>query len=121
MSRLPPRSKEEEWLSQIIVRLNELFVTDGLTDKDLINYAYVIRDKVGENTKVMQQIDNNSVEQALLGDFASAMDDAVMASSEAHQKQMLQYLNSKELQTGLQRVVFELLVAQRRAGLGEAG
>lgn len=34
------RSKEEEWLSRIISRLNELFLTDGLTDKDLINYAY---------------------------------------------------------------------------------
>lgn len=36
-----------------------------------------------------------------------------MASSEAHQKQMLQ-----ELQAGFQRVVFELLVAQRRTGIG---
>lgn len=44
--------------------------------------------------------------------------EAVMASSEAHQKQMLQYLNSKELRAGFQRVVFELLVAQRRAGIG---
>ena len=111
-----PRDKAEEWLSQIIVRLNELFITEGLTEKDLINYAYVIRDKIGENEKVMQQIDNNSAEQAMLGDFANAMDDAVMASSEAHQKQMLQYLNSKELQAGFQRVVFEMLVAKRSGG-----
>ena len=111
-----PRDKAEEWLSQIIVRLNELFITEGLTEKDLINYAYVIRDKIGENEKVMQQIDNNSAEQAMLGDFAGAMDDAVMASSEAHQKQMLQYLNSKELQAGFQRVVFEMLVAKRGGG-----
>ena len=28
--------------------MNDLFVTDGLTDRDLINYAYTIRDKVSE-------------------------------------------------------------------------
>jgi type I restriction enzyme, R subunit len=107
------RSKEEEWLSQIITRLNDLFVTDGLTDRDLINYAYTIRDKISENERVMHQIANNSAEQALLGDFAGALDEAVMDSSEAHQSQMMQYLNSKELQAGFQRVVFDMLLAKR--------
>ncbi len=112
------KNKEEEWLSQIITRLNELFVTDGLTDRDLINYAYTIRDKISENENVMQQIANNSAEQALLGDFAGALDEAVMESSEAHQNQMMQYLNSKELQVGFQRVVFDMLRTQRAAGVG---
>lgn len=107
-----PRDKAEEWLSQINGRLNDLFVTDGLSDKDLINYAYTIRDKVGENQGVMKQIGNNSPEQAMLGDFSGAMDDAVMASSEAHQKHMMQYLNSKDLQAGFRRLGFDLLVAQ---------
>ena len=108
-----PRSKEEEWLSLLIRRLNELFITDGLSDNDLINYAYTIRDKISENEAVMHQIDNNSAEQALLGDFAGALDDAVMESSEAHQSQMMQYLNSKEVQAGFQKVVFDMLVAKR--------
>ncbi|KAA3614250.1 MAG: type I restriction endonuclease subunit R [Planctomycetota bacterium] len=108
------RNKEEEWLSQIIARLNELFITDGLTDQDLVNYAYTIRDKVSENKRVMHQIANNSPEQALLGDFPSALDEAVMGSGEAHQKQMMQYLNSKELQAGFQRVILDLLLAKDR-------
>ncbi|MEM7481093.1 MAG: DEAD/DEAH box helicase family protein [Acidobacteriota bacterium] len=111
-----PRNKEEEWLSQIISRLNELFVTDGLTDNDLINYAYAIRDKVSENQRVMQQIANNSPEQALLGDFSTALDQAVMGSGEAHQSQMMQYLNSKELQAGFGRVVFDMLLAKLASG-----
>ena len=110
------RSKKEEWLSQIITRLNELFVTDGLTDQDLINYAYTIRDKVSENESVMHQIANNSAEQALLGDFGGALDDAVMESSEAHHNQMSQYLNSKEVQSKFQRVVFDMLLAQQVLG-----
>lgn len=38
-----------------------------------------------------------------------------MDSSEAHQSQMMQYLNSKELQAGFQRVVFDMLLAKRAA------
>ena len=106
------RSKEEEWLSQIIIRLNELFITDGLTDKDMVNYAYTIRDKMSENEKVMDQIANNSPEQALLGDFGDALDDAVMDSSEVHQNQMNQYLNSKEVQANFKRLIFDLLLAK---------
>ena len=108
-----PHAKEEAWLSEIISRLNQLFLTDGLTDQDLINYAYTIRDKIRENETVMHQIANNAPEQALLGDFAGALDDAVMESGEAHRNQMMQYLNSKELQAGFQRVVFDLLLEQR--------
>lgn len=78
------KSKKEEMLSHIIGRLNEMFITDGLTDQDMINYVYTITDKVSENGKVMNQIANNSAEQALLGDFAGATDDAVMNSGEAH-------------------------------------
>ncbi|WP_420094630.1 type I restriction endonuclease subunit R [Geothermobacter hydrogeniphilus] len=103
------RDKKEEFLSQILARLNELFITDGLTDKDLVNYAYTIRDKVRENRKVMDQIHNNSPEQAMLGDFPKALDDAVLDSSEAHQKQMLQILANREVAEGFARVVFDLI------------
>ena len=105
------RSKQEEWLSEIIARLNELFVTDGLTNKDLLNYAHTIRDKVSENPRVMNQIRNNSPEQALLGDFTGVVDEALMNSDEAHQNLKTQYLNSPELQAEFQRVIFDMLVA----------
>jgi type I restriction enzyme R subunit len=69
---------KEVFMSQFISRLNELFITDQLTDRDLVNYAYTIRDKVGENKQVMMQIANNTPEQAMLGDFPKAVDDAIM-------------------------------------------
>jgi type I restriction enzyme, R subunit len=100
---------KEELMSQIINRLNELFITDQLTDKDLVNYAYTIRDKVSENKRVMMQIANNTPEQAMLGDFPKAVDDAVMDSSEAHQNQMVQLLSDPSKAKGFARVVFELL------------
>ncbi len=109
------KSKDEELLSLIIIRLNELFITDELTDGDLINYAVTISDKLLENEAVMKQIDNNSPEQAMLGDFANALDDAVMESSDAHQNQMMQVLNDKTIQAGFGRIVFDMLRAKRPA------
>jgi len=104
-----PKDKKEEFLSLIIGRLNELFITDELTDKDLVNYAYTVRDKLSENALVMSQIANNTPEQAMLGDFPKAIDDAVMDSNEAHQNQMMQLLSDPAKAAGFARVVFDLL------------
>ena len=105
------KDKKEEFLSQILARLNELFITDELTEKDLINYAFTVRDKLTENDAVMTQIANNTTAQAMLGDFPKAIDDAVMDSSEAQQAMMMQYLSNPELAKGFARVVFDLLKA----------
>jgi type I restriction enzyme R subunit len=103
------KDRKEELISQIISRLNELFITDELTDNDLVNYAYTIRDKVRENALVMMQIANNSPEQAMLGDFPKAVDDAVMGSHEAHHNQMMQLLSDEKKAAGFAKVVFDLL------------
>lgn len=103
------KDKNEEYISQIISRLNELFITDHLTEADMVNYAYTVRDKVKENPLVMSQIANNTPEQAMLGDFVKAIDDAVMDSSEAHQNQMMQLLSDPGKAAGFARVVFDLL------------
>ena len=90
-------------------KLNELFITDDLTDQDLINYANTVRDKVRENTTVMAQIANNSSEQALLGDFPKAIDDAILSSSEAQQNQMLQLLSDPKKTENFARLIFTML------------
>ncbi|NOQ63449.1 MAG: DEAD/DEAH box helicase [Methyloprofundus sp.] len=107
-----PKDKSEEFLSQIIRRLNELFMTDELSDKDLTNYAFAVRDKLSENALVMSQIANNAPEQAMLGDFPKAIDAAVMDSHEAHQNQMLQLLSDPSKAESFARVVFDMLVAK---------
>jgi len=103
------KDKKEEYLSHIIQRLNELFVTDQLTDKDMVNYAYTIRDKVSENPLVMQQIANNTAEQALLGAFPKAVDDAIIDSGDAHQNQMVQLLSDPAKLAQFGKVIFDLL------------
>jgi len=103
------KDKQEEFLSQIIERLNELFVTDKLSEGDLVNYVNTISDKVRENGLVMKQISNNTSEQALLGDFHKAVDEAIMDSGDAHNNQMMQLLSDPDKAKGFARLVFELL------------
>ncbi len=109
------KSKEEVLLSQIIDRINEMFVTEGLSEADRASYLDTIGEKIRENESVMQQLANNAPEAALIGDFPAAVDDAVMESGEAHQNLMMQYLNSKPLQAKFQRVVFDWLQAKAAA------
>ncbi|MCG9769316.1 DEAD/DEAH box helicase family protein [Pseudoalteromonas piscicida] len=103
------KDKKEEFMSNILARLNEVFITDNLTDKDMINYAFTVRDKLTENDAVMMQIANNTREQAMLGDFPQAIDDAILDSSAAHQEQMMQLLSDPSKTAQFARVVFDML------------
>jgi hypothetical protein len=48
--------------------------------------------------------------------------DAILESGEAYQSQMEQYLNSKELAAGFQRIVIDMLLAKNTvAGAGASG
>lgn len=103
------KDKKEELLSQVIARLNEVFVSDGLSDNDMLNYAYTIRDKVSEDQSVINQMVNNTVDQALLGDFPKALVNAVMDSSDAHDNQKMQLLSDPKKLEQFTRLVFDLL------------
>ncbi len=105
------KDKKVEFLSQIVHRLNELFITDHLTESDMVNYAHTIRDKVKENEVVMRQLANNTAEQALLGDFPKAVDDAILDSGDAHREQMMQLLSDPKKAAGFAKIVFDLLTS----------
>ena len=105
------KDKKVEFLSQIVYRLNELFITDNLTDSDMVNYANTISDKVRENKLVMQQLARNSAEQAMLGDFTKALDDAILDSGDAHKNQMMQLLSDPKKAAGFAKIVFDMLNA----------
>lgn len=102
------KDKQEEFLSQIIERLNEIFAGDELTDDDMLNYARTIKDKVAENPRVVTQIANNTREQALLGDFPSAVQEAILNSNEAQQKQMIKLLSMSEKLSQFQNAILDM-------------
>jgi len=103
------KDPKEEFLSQIISRLNEIFLMDELSDKDCVNFAHTVADKVSENERAMMQLRTNTREQAMLGDFPKAVDDAVIGSSEANRNQMMQLLSNPDKAKEFSRLVYDLI------------
>lgn len=109
-----PQDKKEEFLLQIINRLNELFITDHLSDADMLSGFYTYCDKIEENKTVMLQIANNTPEQAMLGDFPKAFLSAVMDSDVAQRNLMIQILSNQETSDGVTLLAFNELVRRQR-------
>ena len=103
------KDKKEEALSTIIEKLNEIYETEGLSEKDMVNYATTICDKVWENKSVMLQLANNTAEQAMLGDFPKALYEAILDASEVHQNLKLQTIGDSKKGDKLSRLIFEML------------
>jgi len=103
------RDKQEEFLSQIIERLNEVFAGDGLSEDDMLNYARTIKNKVQENQRVITQIANNTREQALLGDFPQAVQEAILDSNEAQQKQMMKLLSMDDKFGQFMNTIYDMM------------
>lgn len=57
----------------------------------------------------MDQIANNTDEQAMLGDFPKAIDDAILDSSDAHENQKLQLLSDPGKAKKFAKLIFDLL------------
>ena len=103
------KDKKKELLSITIEKFNEIFEADKLTDADKINYANTIADKIKENLSVMDQVNNNSKEQAMLGDFQGAVEDAVLECNDLRQEIVTQYLSSKQVQIGFANLIYDML------------
>lgn len=95
-------------LDHIISILNELF-GEGTTDKDQVNYLNTLKDKVMEDKKVVDQCKTNTKEQAMLGDFPSAVTDAVIGSLEAHNSLATKVLGDEKVREGLMRLVLNMI------------
>ena len=110
MGTAKAKDKKEDFLSVILGRVNELFITDKLTDQDMINYVHTVADKMSENTRMMKQIQNNTREQAMLGEFDSALDDAVLDSNAAHMEQMTQLMSDPAKMRQFAHIIYDVLV-----------
>lgn len=104
-----PKDKKEDFLSYVIEKLNEAFANEDLTDNDMLDTVRKWSNKVRENETVMAQLKANNREQAMLGDFPVASDDAVIASSEAEQAMMFKYLSDTTTRQTVLNIMFDML------------
>ncbi|MEQ3658269.1 MAG: hypothetical protein ABNH21_04845 [Glaciecola sp.] len=107
-----PREKKSEFLREIIERFNDLFAGDDFTDGDILSYANTIRSKVEENEDAMEQVNNNTKQQALLGAFPEAINKAVIDSMGIHSDMAMKVLASKDASKRFAELMFDMLVRQ---------
>jgi len=112
------KDPEKELLSAILGHMNALFEGD-LTDEDMINYANTIKDKILEDDKVVQQVSNNTKEQAMMGGFAEAINSAVIDSLDVHQNLATQVLGEERIRNGFANIVYELIAKGLKQVNGE--
>ncbi|MGJ0299500.1 type I restriction endonuclease subunit R [Aliarcobacter cryaerophilus] len=103
------RDPEKEFLSKVVEKMNSLFEGD-FTQDDVLGYARTISNKMKENDKVVQQVINNTKEQAMLGGFEIALNDAVIESLDVHQNMATQVLSKDKVREGLADIVYGLLM-----------
>jgi len=107
---------DKESLAKIIQRLNELFAGEGLTDKDKLHYLHAIKGKVLQNEAVVSQLENNTPDQVMLGDFPTAVKDAIMESLDGHTSMASQLLRSKDDTRMFAELLLALLIQERSSG-----
>ena len=73
--------------------------------------------KVSENHVVMDQLRNNSTQQAMLGQFPASINAAVIDSREIHEKMALKVLSSDIIAKGFSDLVLHMLI--KRLGKSE--
>ncbi|GAB2997886.1 type I restriction endonuclease subunit R [Psychrosphaera aestuarii] len=105
-----PKDAQTELLNEIISRMNDLFVEDGLTEGDMLNYANTIAGKVSENDTVMDQLRNNTKEQAMLGAFPESINDAVIQSMGIHENMAMKVLSNEAVAKGFAELMFDVLM-----------
>jgi len=103
------RESSQVYLSQVIEHLNELFEGD-LTDSDIVNYAYYIRDKMMESEVLRQQAQVNTKERLVISpDFERELQNAVIDAFTNHASMSQQILSDGQKRKRFGAVVVDLI------------
>ncbi|NWF36067.1 type I restriction endonuclease [Mariprofundus sp. KV] len=113
-----PKDRERAYLAELIQRLNEAFGKD-VTDKDKVAFAVHISEKLRGNEKVMDQVRNNPVDQAMKADLPSAATKAIVEAMGSHQSMAKRLLGDEVTRNLFLTVVYEMLSKDVAAGMIE--
>lgn len=105
-----PKDPKTELLHEIIERMNDLFIEDGLSEADMLNYAHTIASKISENEVVMDQLRSNTKEQAMLGEFPASINNAVIESMDVHNDMAMKLLSNEAVAKGFAGLMFDVLM-----------
>jgi type I restriction enzyme R subunit len=114
-----PQDRRRSFLSELIEKLNELF-GEGITEKDKIVFAVHISEKLRENEVVMDQVRNNSREQALRADLPKAASDAIVEALTSHETIAGRLLSDEQTRKIFEGILYDMLRNGKNEELLEA-
>jgi type I restriction enzyme R subunit len=109
------RDPEKELLSYVVGEMNALFEGE-LSEGDMLSYARTLKGKMAENEKVLEQVKNNTEEQAMMGGFRESMSGAIIESLESHQGMATQALSEERVLNGLSKLLYRMLKEEMTQG-----
>ncbi len=95
-------------LKEIIARMNDVFEGE-VSEADALTFALGVRDKMLENTDLQRQARHNTKEQFELGDFRTALEDAVIDSLDNYQDKAGQVLSNDKTRAAFTKMMLDMV------------
>lgn len=106
-----PEGKTPEYLHDILERMNQLAGDIPMTDA--VTYFNGLADTVREDAFTMQQIQNNTRENALHGTLPDRIDDAIFRNMDSSTKLSTRFIGDPSLRSSLAELIYDLLTHER--------
>src|SRR5690625_754639 len=103
-----PKDEKKERLSEIIETLNEIYGT-GIEDRDQLNFATQIRDRMIDDEEVMEQIKRHTPEQVMHGLYPQRLNQVLISSLQDHEEMTLTTMSSEESLEKFSRMILKML------------
>ncbi len=108
------RDPKMEHLAVIVAQMNDLF-TGELSDADMVAYAEHVSGRLAENDSLAEQAESNSIDQFALGDYKTALQDAVIDGLDAYNGMARQLINDQDKLARFAKVVLPLVYDRLKA------
>jgi type I restriction enzyme R subunit len=102
------QDRQRAFLSELIHKLNELF-GEGITEDDKLAFAMQVSEKLRKNETVMDQVQNNSREQALKADLPQAANAAIVEALSSHNAMATRLLSDEQTRDVFVALLYEIL------------
>lgn len=102
------QDRQRAFLSELIHKLNELF-GENITDDDKLAFAMQVSEKLRKNETVMDQVQNNSRDQALKADLPQAANDAIVEALSSHNEMATRLLSDQQTRDVFVTLLYEIL------------
>ena len=112
------RDREKKYLSELIEKLNEAF-GKNITDTDKVAFAVHVSEKLRSDNVVMDQVQNNTREQAMKADLPRKAIQAIAGAMNSHHSMATQLLSDEATRDVFITVLYELLKKDAGADLIE--